>query len=557
MYHPPPQKSVGQRPCAWSHAPSRRTRSPVGPPVGRAWVGPGEVRVMAERPPVGRLPGPGQPEPLVVLPGLRVRRPDQRRDREASGPALLERREGSPDTVVERSFDVARDHCVPFRSRGRHHATDTRFGALPRVRRAPAVGLVAGAAALPRLVALAIERDAILEEYVEKSDTFARTLVSSGTFGFLPDVPSAYTQPLYAWFLAALYWPLERSWVVVGLAQVVVAVATALLVLAIGSHLATVRTGVIAALVATLHPYLVWHDVHVNREILDGLLAAAMVLLALLAYERRSLLLAIATGGVDGARDPLERTPPAAAPGPRAVRRVACATRAPRGRGGAPRRRRRRGGDRAVGRPQPGRDRVRDDHDGHARALEGEQPGDVRRPRRRRLDRRRARPAGGAALAREGGRDLGRRREGGRRVRPGVVLPRRGHRLLARPARREGAARRPGSRDALVTVPERRRRRPGAAGPVRHSAAHGRAGVRPRPLRARALGRVPRTAPFRGAGGARAGLQHACGDGLRRDGPLPRAVGLRARAARRVRARARLGAPSRAAASRPPSSAAR
>ncbi len=96
---------------------------------------------------------------------------------------------------------------------------------------------MAGAAALPRLLALAIERDAILEEYVEKSDTFARTLVSSGTFGFLPGVPSAYTQPLYAWFLAALYWPLERSWVVVGLAQVVVAVATALLVLAIGSHL--------------------------------------------------------------------------------------------------------------------------------------------------------------------------------------------------------------------------------------------------------------------------------------------------------------------------------
>jgi 4-amino-4-deoxy-L-arabinose transferase-like glycosyltransferase len=168
------------------------------------------------------------------------------------------------------------------------------------VRRAPAVLLVAGAAALPRLVALGIERDAILKEYVEKSDTFARTLVASGTFGFLPGVPSAYTQPLYAWFLAGLYWPLERSWVVVGLAQVVVAVATALLVLAIGAHLASVRTGVIAALVATLHPYLVWHDVHVNREILDGLLAAAMVLLALLAYERRSILLALATGAATG-----------------------------------------------------------------------------------------------------------------------------------------------------------------------------------------------------------------------------------------------------------------
>ncbi len=164
----------------------------------------------------------------------------------------------------------------------------------------PAIALVVAAAALPRLLALAIERHQILEAYVEKSDTFAQTLVSSGTFGFLPGVPSAYTQPLYAWFLAALYWPLERSWAVVGLAQVLVAVATALLVLLIGRRLGSVSTGVVAALMTTLHPYLVWHDVHVNREILDGILAAAIVLLALVAFERRSLLFALATGAVVG-----------------------------------------------------------------------------------------------------------------------------------------------------------------------------------------------------------------------------------------------------------------
>jgi 4-amino-4-deoxy-L-arabinose transferase-like glycosyltransferase len=164
----------------------------------------------------------------------------------------------------------------------------------------PAIALVVAAAALPRLLALAIERHQILEAYVEKSDTFAQTLVSSGTFGFLPGVPSAYTQPLYAWFLAALYWPLERSWAVVGLAQVLVAVATALLVLLIGRRLGSVSTGVVAALVTTLHPYLVWHDVHVNREILDGILAAAIVLLALVAFERRSLLFALATGAAVG-----------------------------------------------------------------------------------------------------------------------------------------------------------------------------------------------------------------------------------------------------------------
>jgi len=172
-------------------------------------------------------------------------------------------------------------------------------GIAQRIPRGAAL-LVVAAAAVPRLLALAIEREQILEAYVEKSDVFARTLVSSGTFGFLPGVPSAYTQPLYAWFLAGLYWPVDRSWAVVGLAQVLVAVVTALLVLAIGTHLASVRTGVLAALVATLHPYLVWHDIHVNREILDGLLAAAIVLLALLAYERRSLPLALGLGAVTG-----------------------------------------------------------------------------------------------------------------------------------------------------------------------------------------------------------------------------------------------------------------
>jgi len=172
-------------------------------------------------------------------------------------------------------------------------------GIAQRIPRGAAL-LVVAAAALPRLLALAIEREQILEAYVEKSDVFARTLVSSGTFGFLPGVPSAYTQPLYAWFLAGLYWPVDRSWAVVGLAQVLVAVVTALLVHAIGTHRASVRTGVLAALVATLHPYLVWHDVHVNREILDGLLAAAIVLLALVAYERRSLPYALALGAVSG-----------------------------------------------------------------------------------------------------------------------------------------------------------------------------------------------------------------------------------------------------------------
>ena len=58
------------------------------------------------------------------------------------------------------------------------------------------------AAVVPRLVARrSYERDDLLERLTEKSDRFARTFVASGTYGFIPGVPSAYTQPLYGFFL--------------------------------------------------------------------------------------------------------------------------------------------------------------------------------------------------------------------------------------------------------------------------------------------------------------------------------------------------------------------
>jgi 4-amino-4-deoxy-L-arabinose transferase-like glycosyltransferase len=160
--------------------------------------------------------------------------------------------------------------------------------------------IVAVAAALPRLLVLMRERETILEEFVDKSDRFATTLVDHGTFGFLAGVPSAYTQPLYGWFLAGIYLPFGRSWLAVGFAQVVVAVATALVVYEIGTRLRSTGVGLIAALVATLHPYVIWHDVHLNREVLDGLVLAVLALCALAAYERRSLPLSAATGAAVG-----------------------------------------------------------------------------------------------------------------------------------------------------------------------------------------------------------------------------------------------------------------
>ena len=161
--------------------------------------------------------------------------------------------------------------------------------------------VIALAAALPRLMALLYERDDILAAFTDKSDDFALTFLDSGTYGFIPGVPSAYTQPLYGFFLIPIYWIAERHWLAVGLAQIAVAVGTAWLVYAIGLRVATKRTALLAALLSTLHPYLVWHDVHLNREILDQALAAGVVLLALVAAEKgRSLWWAASLGAVLG-----------------------------------------------------------------------------------------------------------------------------------------------------------------------------------------------------------------------------------------------------------------
>ena len=52
---------------------------------------------------------------------------------------------------------------------------------------------------------LLYERGDVLSEFTEKSDDFARTFVESGTYGFIPGEPSAYTQPLYGFLLMPLY----------------------------------------------------------------------------------------------------------------------------------------------------------------------------------------------------------------------------------------------------------------------------------------------------------------------------------------------------------------
>jgi 4-amino-4-deoxy-L-arabinose transferase-like glycosyltransferase len=168
------------------------------------------------------------------------------------------------------------------------------------VNRRAAYGGLAIFCAAPRLGVLLRERDAITASFTEKSDLFAQVFVAHGTYGLIPGEPSAYTQPLYGWFLIPVYWIFGRSWWSIGGAQILLAVVTAALVYEIGRRLLGPRAGFAAAAIATLNPYLIWHDMHVNREIVDQVCAAALVLLTLMVAERPSRKLAALLGAVTG-----------------------------------------------------------------------------------------------------------------------------------------------------------------------------------------------------------------------------------------------------------------
>ena len=168
------------------------------------------------------------------------------------------------------------------------------------MRRSRAALLLVLATALPRLIALLHERGTIIAAFQDKGDTFAQTYLASGTYGFIPGHPSADTQPLYGWFLIPIYWIFGRSWEAVGLMQILVAIGTTLVVWQIGHRWLSPAAGIIGGLLVSFHPYLIWHDIHMNREILDQFLAASMVYLTLHAAERFNWRRAIPLGAAIG-----------------------------------------------------------------------------------------------------------------------------------------------------------------------------------------------------------------------------------------------------------------
>ncbi len=165
--------------------------------------------------------------------------------------------------------------------------------------RSRAYAVVIAVCALPRIVLLVHERHGVTQNF-EKSKLLAQMFIANGTFGYVPGHPTAYTQPLYGFFLIPIFWIAGFHWWSFGTVQILVAVATSLCVLEIGRRFLSLRIGLLAAVISTLQPYLVWHDLHGNREILDQLIGAAMFGLTLLAASRRSVWTGVALGVVVG-----------------------------------------------------------------------------------------------------------------------------------------------------------------------------------------------------------------------------------------------------------------
>ena len=254
----------------------------------------------------------------------------------------------------------------------------------------------------------------------EKSKLLAQMFIENGTFGYVPGHPTAYTQPLYGFFLIPIFWIAGFHWWSFGTVQILVAVATSLCVLEIGRRFLSLRIGLLAAVIATLQPYLVWHDIHGNREILDQLIGAALFGLTLLAASRRSVWTGVGLGIVAGlgvlSNARLTLLPLILARvHPLARRRLGG-----RDRGAA----RRRGHGQPVGRPQQGRARLLRDHDRRPCALEGKQREHLQDALERPLARPGARPP---AAAREADpADVGDTRDGWCRVArepPVIVVP--------------------------------------------------------------------------------------------------------------------------------------
>jgi 4-amino-4-deoxy-L-arabinose transferase-like glycosyltransferase len=163
------------------------------------------------------------------------------------------------------------------------------------------LGLILGVTALGRVVFLLLLGHT-LSFQASGYDAYATSLLAGAGFAAVPgSSPDSALPPLYPFWLAGLYGVVGRSMLVVALAQLGLDLVATLLLYSIGRRVAGPGTGLVAALLYGLYPYLLFQNLTVNDT---GVFIAILVASIRLVYaiaDRPSAGLAAALGLLLGA----------------------------------------------------------------------------------------------------------------------------------------------------------------------------------------------------------------------------------------------------------------
>jgi len=137
-----------------------------------------------------------------------------------------------------------------------------------------------------RLSVVFIFSHTILGSRVEKSHIIAENFVEGKGFSRINEAYSeaygneqvlyAHGRPFYGFFLVMIYTLFGISWWTVGISQGLLSTFNVFLTYLVGRRLYGRKAGYLAAFFMGLYPYIIFHDVHVNRTVL----ATTFVLLA-------------------------------------------------------------------------------------------------------------------------------------------------------------------------------------------------------------------------------------------------------------------------------------
>ncbi len=137
-------------------------------------------------------------------------------------------------------------------------------------------------------------------------DIYARNLLSTGVYGYVPGVPDAQIPPLYAYLVAGVYRVFGRGYIQVACLHILLDVLTILLLYGISRHIIRPvargeTVGLLAGAMVAVYPYLIFQNLTLIDTPLFMTLLHAFLFLAILLrererFDRMALILAVLDG---------------------------------------------------------------------------------------------------------------------------------------------------------------------------------------------------------------------------------------------------------------------